>query len=552
MHLLNVDTLKLETFYDEQVPKYAILSHTWGEEEVTFADIQDPTSDRTTSLAGFDKIRRTCEQARADGYSYAWVDTCCIDKSSSAELSEAINAMFRWYKNAAVCYAYLVDVLQDDFEATFPKSRWFTRGWTLQELLAPQEVVFYDCLWTAIGTKTEHVDRISIIAGIDAEALSWGADSLRDFSIANRMSWAANRKTTRAEDTAYGLIGIFGINMPLLYGEGDRAFTRLQHELMRTSNDDSIFAWGLEPPTPGRPLFASDDPLSHRAVITGGSPLLATSPGAFRNCGSIQPCSHSALPFAMNNVGLQIGLPLVNLRHKIFVGVLNCWSSHRVSTFLGIYLLLEDQHLRDTGSLENWIRLTTGVPEELPWQTCHIPPRVAMRTTFQQITISHTTGRPPRKSLPSGPNFLLLNSAKALDDKQFFLSHAWTQGGWGSANAHDWDKTSRVLKVMYGDTGYVVFRHVSSCDAFTVVVLSRGHDVTHPTAIACDSRRLPDFTDPRQLWRFVEARQKEGNLRLQASGGRKMLVKVTLKENEAIRARRLLEVFVDLVPVENG
>lgn len=128
MHLLNVDTLKLETFYDEHVPKYAILSHCWESEEVLFKDIQDPESPATRILAGFQKVQKTCDQARTDGYQYVWIDTCCIDKTSSAELSEAINSMFAWYRDAEVCYAYLSDVTQRDFDDSFPRARWFTRG----------------------------------------------------------------------------------------------------------------------------------------------------------------------------------------------------------------------------------------------------------------------------------------------------------------------------------------------------------------------------------------------------------------------------------------
>ena len=194
MHLLNVDTLKLETFYDSHVPNYAILSHTWSKEEVTFSDMQDPSSQRTTGLAGFEKIFRTCEQGKTDGYQYVWIDTCCIDKSSSAELSEAINSMFRWYRDAHVCYAYLADVTKGELGQTFPNSRWFKRGWTLQELIAPKEVVFLDREWHQVGTKSQHAKWISGITGIDYVILShrryWESieATLAQFCIAKRMS----------------------------------------------------------------------------------------------------------------------------------------------------------------------------------------------------------------------------------------------------------------------------------------------------------------------------------------------------------------------------
>ncbi|KAF2648911.1 HET-domain-containing protein [Lophiostoma macrostomum CBS 122681] len=282
MHLLNVQTLKLEPHIGARVPKYAILSHTWGKEEVTFADIQNPTSPATTSLAGFDKIRKTCERAITDGYEYAWVDTCCIDKSSSAELSEAINSMFEWYCDASVCYAYLGDVSETSFEEDFPRSRWFTRGWTLQELIGPRNVRFFDQQWRQLGTKRDHVDKIADVTGIDRLALTSSSSFLHLHCVAKRMSWASNRETTRTEDMAYCLLGIFGVNMPLLYGEGRRAFYRLQEEILKNHSDDSILAWGL--------YTGYWDPSGHvpkearkTTDIPDFSSLLAGSPESFRS-----------------------------------------------------------------------------------------------------------------------------------------------------------------------------------------------------------------------------------------------------------------------------
>ncbi|PMD24481.1 HET-domain-containing protein [Hyaloscypha hepaticicola] len=270
MRLLQTTTLRLEEFFassaiDERlenqgIPKYAILSHTWGFEEITFQDI---TGDRTIiqHKTGFSKVRNSCRQARADGYAYIWIDTCCIDKTSSAELSEAINSMYQWYKDSAICYAYLSDVLIHPGPSDLPHnlrhpfytedgmryssspsySRWFSRGWTLQELLAPVKLQFFDRNWNSIGMKEDHMNTISRITNIDLFALNGG--DLRRLSIARRMSWAANRQTTRIEDMAYCLLGVFGINMPLLYGEGAKAFIRLQEEILKISNDQSLFAW---------------------------------------------------------------------------------------------------------------------------------------------------------------------------------------------------------------------------------------------------------------------------------------------------------------------
>ncbi|OIW27820.1 hypothetical protein CONLIGDRAFT_551906, partial [Coniochaeta ligniaria NRRL 30616] len=172
-----------------------------------------------------------------DGLAYVWIDTICIDKSSSAELSEAINSMFKWYRNAAICYAYLSDVPQVRLEY----SRWFTRGWTLQEMIAPQELRFYDANWDALGTKSDLLDRLCDITGVDTTALRGG--NLRFFSVARKMSWASRRQTTREEDIAYCLLGIFDISMPLLYGEGSKAFIRLQEQIIKEYDDESLFAW---------------------------------------------------------------------------------------------------------------------------------------------------------------------------------------------------------------------------------------------------------------------------------------------------------------------
>ncbi|KAK0617173.1 heterokaryon incompatibility protein-domain-containing protein, partial [Immersiella caudata] len=239
MRLINVRTLELEDF-TAPPDSYAILSHTWGnaQDEVSYQDFQDPK--RRKKKPGFAKIETTCSRAKEDNLSYAWVDTCCIDKSSSAELSEAINSMFEWYKLSSVCYVFLEDV---DGTPTWSlySSRWFTRGWTLQELIAPRVVEFYNCRWQCLGTKETLGGRLSEGAGIPLSILN-GAP-LDTVCVGQRMEWAARRKTTRKEDMAYCLMGIFNVNMPMLYGEGDKAFQRLQEEIIRQYDDHSIFAW---------------------------------------------------------------------------------------------------------------------------------------------------------------------------------------------------------------------------------------------------------------------------------------------------------------------
>ena len=240
--------LSLTEFFDDKIPRYAILSHTWRTDgnEVTFKDLMEGTG---KSKAGYEKIRFCGEQAASDGLQYFWVDTCSIDKSSSAELQEAINTMFTWYRNAARCYVYLSDVSigncdqnsqfsQTSWESAFRASRWFTRGWTLQELLAPASVEFFSREGKRFGDKKSLERQVHEITGIALEALR--GSPLSCFSIAERFSWAENRETTRKEDSAYSLLGIFGIHMPLIYGEGSgNAFIRLQEEIDKVSRSKS-------------------------------------------------------------------------------------------------------------------------------------------------------------------------------------------------------------------------------------------------------------------------------------------------------------------------
>lgn len=251
MRLINTYTSKLENFPGKP-PKYAILSHTWGDGEVLFQDVAD--LERARSLAGYDKIATTCRLARQAEIPYAWVDTCCIDKTSSAELSEAINSMYRWYAGAEVTIAYLSDWLPEVNSGTttakphgdkvreLKDSRWFRRGWTLQELIAPAKLELYDSFWQRRGTKLEMSTELAKITRVDEDLLR-GTKSLKSFPVAVRMSWAAGRETTREEDVAYSLLGIFDVNMPMLYGEGKKAFLRLQEAVLAEVNDLTLFAW---------------------------------------------------------------------------------------------------------------------------------------------------------------------------------------------------------------------------------------------------------------------------------------------------------------------
>ncbi|OTB14071.1 hypothetical protein K445DRAFT_302632 [Daldinia sp. EC12] len=232
MRLLDTKSLRLKEFVGDRMPQYAILSHTWGDEEVLFQDIKSHLSLTWKRKQGSKKVRASCRRAALDGYKYIWIDTCCIDKSSSAELSESINSMFTWYQSASVCYAFLEDVQSLE---RLTDSRWFTRGWTLQELIAPCDVRFYNKNWELLGDRYRLSPQISIksVRGL-----------LGEVSVSQKMIWASPRSTTRAEDLSYCLLGIFGVSMTLIYGEGqEKAFRRLQETILREWDDQTILAW---------------------------------------------------------------------------------------------------------------------------------------------------------------------------------------------------------------------------------------------------------------------------------------------------------------------
>ncbi|KAF4619074.1 hypothetical protein G7Y89_g14774 [Cudoniella acicularis] len=336
MRLLNVKTRKFEDFYSNNIPPYAILSHRWGSKEVTFEDIKSGRLSgwRTPRSWAF-KLEGCRLQAKKDNLSYIWIDTCCIDKTNSVELGEAINSMFTWYKNAARCYAYLSDVSScEDPQmpgSMFRTSKWFTRGWTLQELLAPKELHFYDSKWEPIGTKHELSPIVEEVTGIHRVFLLGSRDS-HEAGVAQRMSWAANRVTTRTEDVAYCLLGLFGVTMPMIYGEKEQAFIRLQLEIMKNSDDHSILAWGFT----SDPDTAGGNPLA----IPGGA--LATSPADFANSSGVFPCTgyeqQTADLFEFLGGSLRMQVPLVtNSAGQVF-GLLNCGLEGDKEKLVGIPL----------------------------------------------------------------------------------------------------------------------------------------------------------------------------------------------------------------------
>ncbi|KAI0166070.1 HET-domain-containing protein [Xylariaceae sp. FL1272] len=318
MWLVDVKTLEMRDFVGE-APPYAILSHTWDDDEVTFKEM---SKGRGRDKKGFRKIQLTCDQAADDGLGWAWIDTCCIDKRSSAELSEAINSMFRWYEQSTVCYAYISDrtlpsdATRDGFETLLRRCRWVTRGWTLQELLAPRNMVFYDSEWEVIGDKFSLARELEWTTGIDAGFIDTTLP-LSAATVAEKMAWASQRRTSRAEDESYCLLGIFRVNMPLLYGEGgEGAFERLQVEILRKEYDATIFGFDVGHPD----SVKMEGGARHRRHL-GNS--LATEPFSFVEGDSIEcnpdwPKLAAMNPVVQNKL-LQITVPVMKLHGSKYV-----------------------------------------------------------------------------------------------------------------------------------------------------------------------------------------------------------------------------------------
>lgn len=265
MYLLNTSTLKLERFPGEsRKPKYAILSHRWGSDHDE-ASFQDVSNGNHLHKRGWKKIASACDVARAQGHQYLWADTCCINKvpENNKEQTDAINSMYDWYGASEVCYAYLEDVVDVNDEDLLKKSQWFERGWTLQEMLAPEELIFFSQDWKISVDRFDVPDVMNRVAGVQGG--HWFASKDDDsYTIEEVMSWASRRKTTKPEDAAYSLIGLFklGKSLDISYGEGGaRAFVRLQEQLMQGSHSDdmTIFDWtsDADESVPRRSMFAT-------------------------------------------------------------------------------------------------------------------------------------------------------------------------------------------------------------------------------------------------------------------------------------------------------
>ncbi|KAI8951667.1 heterokaryon incompatibility protein-domain-containing protein [Xylaria longipes] len=340
-------------------PPYAILSHTWGpeQEEISFQELQ---GGQIKTGHGKYKFDQCCAQAARDGLSYAWIDTCCIDQTNSMDLGEAINSMFKWYKDATVCYAYLrdVDVDEDPLkpQSSFWKSRWFQRGWTLQELIVPAVVRFYDTSWNCLGQRRDLSPALVRITRIPRVFLL-GIIPLHEASVAQRMSWAAGRVTKRKEDLAYCLLGMFGITMPVIYGEGSQAFIRLQKEIVRHINDDSILAWNFS-------KVSSTIKVPMEALSEGA---LASSPSSFVDSIHIVPSDPKSSPFGSLQTlcgGLLMRRRLYTDSFGQYFVVLQCHPDNQPGRVIGIPVLAR------SGGYDDYVRLhghpSVLLPADIP------------------------------------------------------------------------------------------------------------------------------------------------------------------------------------------
>ncbi|KAF9701699.1 hypothetical protein EKO04_000973 [Ascochyta lentis] len=340
IRLINTKTRKLCQFEDDaEIPKYAILSHTWGDAEVSFREFGSLSSKndssrqaRIKSKAGYLKIERACREATRDKIDWVWVDTCCIDQGSSTELSEAINSFFKRYREAHVCFAYLDDVLarKSDTETDMSRmnkkglgeARWFTRGWTLQELIAPRKVEFFDMDWKFLGTRRSLRKVLATITKINESVLAGKA--MDQICIARRMRWAAGRQTKREEDVAYSLLGIFGVTMSIIYGEGKKsAFRRLQRQIVDANGDQTLFAW-----QPRGALKMSDRTPPVRMDDNEGLDLFASDPAefVFNKADQIVPTARRGPAPSTITLGTDVGVTVEKMASQrgFFIGILAC------------------------------------------------------------------------------------------------------------------------------------------------------------------------------------------------------------------------------------
>ncbi|KAG1908047.1 uncharacterized protein F5891DRAFT_1169157 [Suillus fuscotomentosus] len=227
-----------------------LLSHRWEETEALLHHIQDKNVRELKGLGGIAKLQSFCQIARDAGYFWAWMDTCCIDKSNNVELQESVNSMFVWYRHSALTIVYLSDVPPSSQPGALARSVWNERGWTFQEFVAPKVVRFYQKDWSLYldDRSPNHKESPAIMeelesaTGIDPQALISFCPGMRD--TREKLQWASKRVTTVQEDIAYSLFGIFDIHLPVIYGERKQsALGRLLQEIVSRSGDITSLDW---------------------------------------------------------------------------------------------------------------------------------------------------------------------------------------------------------------------------------------------------------------------------------------------------------------------
>lgn len=395
MRLLDTTTFQLVSNSPSvfQQEGYAILLHRWIGSEITFEQLGGhidqlrAAGTRPLESPQQEKIRGACQTARAKGIRWVWIDTCCIDKSSTSELSESLNSMFRWYRDAKLCITYLSDVVRkgagrEDFanEVGHP-AVWFSRGWTLQELLAPRHLEFFDKNWDPIGDRAELAEQIEKITSIQSKYLKGETedDDPRDACIAAKFSWIAKRQTERDEDMAYSMLGLFGITMDPRYGEGWGAFMRLQKELLLSSKDESLFAWKMTQAEDGLKLLSGGQAHQQESWTENEWGLLAPRPLWFKDCSQMtvvcpgtrkQYIARHGGGVQIQQHGVQISLggtfgPRYEVGRARGVGIL-CgsfilfYATLGISACLQMFCLLSQSHDDFQYTLNCWDRAKTG------------------------------------------------------------------------------------------------------------------------------------------------------------------------------------------------
>lgn len=417
MRFINTNTLDFEEIADSELGedypenKYAILSHRWGAaaDEVSYADINESRNFQVKP--GYAKLKGFCDLAASLGYQYGWDDTCSINKGDLNELSEAINSMYRWYQVSDLCIVYLEDV--GPGKRKMMDSAWFDRGWTLQELIGPRKAAFYDCNWTFLGMKNDLLEVLSSKTGIPLEVLSHAA-SPSSCSVAQRMSWAAKRTTTRIEDRAYSLLGIFDVNMPQIYGEREKAFRRLQQAIVQQGKDESIFAWSM---------VSGQD--------TAG--LYAPSLESFAECSEIIS-TRGSTGFSENNGEISISLKTFPHSMESYYALLNCTYKSSPDSRIAIIISrtsteTDDEYARvDGGYTGGLLPVTYSDPAGFTARPVHIP------TDPSEKPLGHAYGFWLRTLKPPGHEdceirILSRGSSRFESDRVYIDAKQWGSAG---------------------------------------------------------------------------------------------------------------------------